>query len=151
TGADHGLADFGTYAVNALRMEKAFRAWGSELTTEVTLFEAGMGRFVHLDKGEFMGRNALVARQREGLRWQLVYLAVEGGGADPVGNEPVFARDRLVGITTGGAYGPTVGLTLAFAYVEPAIAAAAPPLAVQILGEPRPARILAEPAYDPAH
>ncbi len=115
-GAQHGIANFGTYAVNAMRMEKAFRAWGSELTTEVTLFEADIERFVSLDKGEFICREALLAGKRDGLRWRLVYLAVDAGDADPIGNEPVYDGDRLVGITTGGAYGHTVKQTLAFAY-----------------------------------
>ena len=150
-GAPHGIADFGTYALNALRMEKAFRAWGSELTTEVTLPEAGLARLVSLDKGPFIGRDALLARQRDGLRWQLVYLAVEAGDADPIGNEPVYRGDRLVGITTGGAYGPTVKQTLAFAYVDPAQAAAGTPLTVLILGERRPARVLTQPAHDPGN
>ena len=150
-GGEHGMANFGMYAVNSLRMEKAFRAWGSELTTEVTLLEAGMERFVALDKGEFIGREALLARKREGARWTLVYLAVDDGEADPLGNEPVYAEGRLVGITTGGAYGHTVKKALAFAYVEPGCAAGETRLQVQILGERRPARILGEPAYDPGH
>jgi dimethylglycine dehydrogenase len=130
-------------------MEKAFRAWGSELTTEVTLLEADMARFVSFDKGPFIGREALLARQREGPRWQLVYLAVEATDADPIGNEPVRSAGRLVGITTGGAYGHTVKQSLAFAYVEPGYAAPGTPLAVRILGEERPARILTRPAHDP--
>lgn len=150
-GAEHGIANFGLYAVNALRMEKAFRAWGAELTTEVTLLEADMARFVSFDKGPFLGREALLARQREGLRWQLVYLAVEASDADPIGNEPVYSEGRLVGITTSGAYGHTVKQSLAFANVEPRYATPGTALRVRILGEERPARILSEPAYDPAN
>lgn len=147
-GAEHGIANFGTYAVNALRMEKAFRAWGAELTTEVMLLEADMERFVSFDKGEFIGREAVLARKRDGLRWKLVYLAVDAADADPIGNEPVYDGDRLVGITTGGAYGHAVKQTLAFAYVEPPYAAPGTRLRVLILGERRPARVLSEPVYD---
>jgi len=150
-GAEHGLADFGTYAVNALRMEKAFRAWGAELTTEVTLLEADMERFVHFDKGPFIGREALLAARRAGPRWRLVYLGVDAADADPIGNEPVYDGERLVGITTGGAYGHAVKRSLAFAYVEPRSAAPGRGLQVALLGERRPARVLAEPAYDPGH
>jgi dimethylglycine dehydrogenase len=148
-GAGHGLAPFGTYAVNALRMEKAFRAWGSELTTEVTLIEAAMARFVDFDKPQFIGREALLAAQRAGPRWLLVYLGVDTTDADPIGNEPVYDGDRLVGITTGGAYGHAVKQSLAFAYVEPRCAAPGTGLRVGLLGERRPARVLAEAAYDP--
>lgn len=150
-GAAYGIANFGTYAVNALRMEKAFRAWGSELTTEITPLEADLERLVRLDKGEFIGRDALLAQKRDGLRWKLVYLAVDAEDADPIGNEPVYDSDRLVGISTGGAYGHTVKQTLAFAYVEPAYAAPGRLLRVLILGERRSARVLSEPAYDPGH
>ncbi len=150
-GAAHGIADFGTYAVNALRMEKAFRAWGAELTTEVTLLEAGMARFLARDDRPFLGREALCRAERAGPRWRLAYLAVDAADADPLGNEPVYAGDRLVGITTSGAFGYTVGRSLAFAYVEPPAAAPGTRLAVQILGDRRPAVVLAAPAYDPDH
>jgi dimethylglycine dehydrogenase len=150
-GTELGAGDFGTYAVNALRMEKAFRAWGTELTTEVTLFEADMARFVHLDKPDFVGRAAMLAARDAGPRWMLAYLAVDAADADPVGNEPVYDGGRLVGITTGGAYGHSVKQSLAFAYVEPRYAAAATELRVGLLGERRPARVLARPAYDPDH
>jgi dimethylglycine dehydrogenase len=150
-GGSYGMTDFGTYAMNSLRMEKAFRAWGSELTTEVTLLEAGMERFVAFDKGDFIGRRALLARQRDGPRWKLVYLAVGGGDADPLGNEPVYVGTRLVGITTSGAYGYTVQKSLAFAYVEAGCAMLDSDLFVQILGEQRRVRMIAEPAYDPGH
>ncbi|MGH7265605.1 MAG: GcvT family protein, partial [Candidatus Rokuibacteriota bacterium] len=148
-GAAHGLAHVGTYAVNALRLEKAYRAWGSELTPEVTPLEAGLDRFVAFDKGPFIGREALLRQRRDGPRWRLAYLSVDAGEADPVGNEPVFDGDRLVGITTGGAYAPTVDRTLAFAYVEPPLAAPGARLNVSILGERRRAVVLREAAYDP--
>ena len=148
-GAEYGIMDFGTYAVNALRMEKAFRAWGSELTTEISPLEADLERFVGWEKGDFIGRQALLDRRREGLRQRLVYLAVDAGDADPIGNEPVYEDTRLVGITTGGAFGYTVRQGLAFAYVEPACARSGTRLRVAILGETRPARVLGAPAYDP--
>jgi dimethylglycine dehydrogenase len=148
-GAAHGLAHVGTYTANALRLEKAYRAWGAELTTEVTPLEAGLDRFVAFDKGPFIGREALLRARRDGPRWRLAYLAVDAVDADPIGNEPVVDADRLVGITTSGAYGPTVGRALAFAYVEPRLAEPGTRLGVTILGEPRPARVLGAPAYDP--
>src|SRR5262249_9124234 len=111
-GAEHDLADFGTYAVNALRMEKAFRAWGAELTTEVTLWGGDMARSVPLDKPDFVGRAALLAAGDAGPRWMLAYLAIDAADADPIGNEPVYDGSRLVGITTGGAYGYTVKQSL---------------------------------------
>jgi dimethylglycine dehydrogenase len=81
----------------------------------------------------------------------LVYLTVEACDADAMGNEPVLADGRVVGVTTSGGYGHTVGKSLAFAYVEPALATPGTTLEVAILGEPRPAEVVAEPLYDPSN
>ena len=148
-GEPFGVADFGLYAMNSLRMEKAYRGWGAELTNEITMIEADMERFVAYDKGDFTGRAALLKQRQEGIATRLVYLAIEAGDADAMGNEPVLAEGRAVGVTTSGGYGHAVGQSLAFAYVEPALAEPGTALAVSILGEERPARVLAGPVYDP--
>jgi len=147
-GADLGIKPFGAYALNSLRMEKAYRAWGAELTTEVTPIEAGLGRFVDLDK-DFIGRDAVVERKRRGGMPVLVYLEVDAADADVLGNEAVYVDEKPVGITTGGAYGHTVGKSLAFAYVPPEHAGPGSELEIAILGERRGARVISEPAYDP--
>jgi dimethylglycine dehydrogenase len=148
-GEAFGIANFGTYAVNALRMEKAYKAWGAELTTEISLIEAGMERFVDFDQAGFIGREATLARQAQGIETRLVYVSVDTDDADAAGNEPVLDGDRIVGITTGGAYGFSVGKSLAFAYVEPAYASPGSAFDIRILGVPRRATVLAEAAYDP--
>jgi dimethylglycine dehydrogenase len=150
-GEKHGIADFGAYAMNSLRLEKAYRGFGQELTNEVTMFEAAMERFLALDKGEFVGREATLRARERGPRFLLAYLEVDAADADCLGNEPVFADGRRVGVTTSGGYGFAVGKSLAFAYVEPPLAAPGTPLGVEILGDRRPARVLAEPAWDPAN
>jgi len=150
-GEKHGIADFGAYAMNSLRLEKAYRGFGQELTNEVTMFEAAMERFLALDKGEFVGREATLRAREKGPRFLLAYLEVDAADADCLGNEPVFAEGRRVGVTTSGGYGFAVGKSLAFAYVEPPLAAPGTPLGVEILGDRRPARVLAEPAWDPAN
>ena len=147
-GTEYGIADFGVYAVNALRMEKAYKAWGEELTTEITPVEAGLERFVKRD-GPFIGKDALAGRAAKGIDTRLVYLAVDAEDADAHGNEPVYAGGRIVGLTTSGAYGHAVRQSLAFAYVEPDHAATATELEVAILGSRRPARVLGEALYDP--
>jgi len=147
-GKPHGIGLFGAYAMNSLRMEKAYRGMGSELTNEITLIEANMERFFASDKDNFTGKAATLAAAP---RTKLVYLEVEAEDADCLGGEPVYASGKLVGVTTSGAYGFAVKKSLAFAYVEPAVAAAAPPLEIEILDRRCAARILAEPAYDPAN
>jgi dimethylglycine dehydrogenase len=148
-GEAFGIADFGSYAVNGLRMEKAYAGWGVELTNEITLIEAGMERFVKLDKGEFVGRRALLAHKQEGILTRLVYIEVMAGDADVRGGEPLFAGDKVIGVTTSGGYGHTVKKSLAFAFVDPEFAKPGSTFDVEILGERRRATVLAEPVYDP--
>ena len=147
-GIPHGLADFGTYALNCLRMEKAYKAWGAELTTEITPVEARLDRFVDWDK-HFQGRHAVVARRDEGIGTELVYCELASADRDCLGNEPVYDGGRIIGVTTGGAYGHCVGRSLAFAYVEPKFATPGTHFQIGMLGERFEATVLAEPAYDP--
>lgn len=79
-GRPHGLRLFGTYAMNSLRMEKAYRGWGSELTTEVDMFEASMERFIRLGKEDFIGKQASPVLRQRGSRMKLVYLEVDNTG-----------------------------------------------------------------------
>ncbi len=147
-GEAWGVRDCGLYAMNALRMEKGYKAWGLELTTELTPLEGGLDRFVDM-ASPFVGKDAVAARAAEGARPRLVYLSVDADDADAHGNEPVYADGRLVGLTTSGAYGYAAGQSLAFAFVEPDLAAPDTELEVAILGRRRGARVLAEPVYDP--
>ncbi|MEE8625227.1 MAG: aminomethyltransferase family protein, partial [Acidiferrobacterales bacterium] len=147
-GAEYGIANFGTYAVNAMRMEKGYRAWGSELTTEITPIEAGLHRFVKLDK-KFIGRSVVQSRKDNGVDLQLVYVTVDTDNADPLGNEPVYDGERIIGISTSGAYGYTVQRTIAFAYVESKYAAIGTEFDVAVLGDRRSAVVIDEPIYDP--
>ena len=148
-GEWYGIADFGSYAVNGLRMEKAYAGWGVELTNEITLIEAGMERFVKFEKGDFAGRKALLQRKEEGIRNRLVYLEVEALDADVRGGEPLFDGDRVVGVTTSGGYGHTVKKSLAFAYVETEYASPGSTFDIEILGNRCRAWVLAEPVFDP--
>ncbi len=149
-GRAHGIADFGSHALNSLRMEKAYRG-GTELTNEVGLLEADMERFIAIDKGDFIGREATLARRERGIRWKLAYLAVDATDADCLGGEVVFSNGRAVGVTSAGARGYVSGKSLAFAYVEPASARPGAALDVMLLGERRGTRVLAEPVWDPAN
>ncbi len=147
-GRRHGISLFGTYAMNSLRMEKAYRSWGAELTNEVTMIEADMERFVDFAK-DFIGKAGTLESKRRGPRALLCYLQVDAADADCLGNEPVFCEDRLVGVTTSGAYGFAVRKSLAFAYVEPQAAHTGRELQIMIRGEKRAARSIAQPAWDP--
>ncbi len=143
-----GLADFGLYAMNSLRLEKAYAGWGAELTNEITPVEAGLGRFVQPDR-EFTGRAAVLSAQAQGPAIQMVYVDVQAGDADAAGSEPVYADGRVIGVTTSGGYGHCTGKSLAFAYVTPEFAAPGSRFEIELLGERRPAQVLGAPVYDP--
>jgi dimethylglycine dehydrogenase len=148
-GQPHGLKLFGSYAMNALRMEKSYRGWGSELTAEIDMFEGSMERFIRLSKADFTGKAASLVKQQRGPRIKLVTLEVANTQSDCAGNEPIYAGEKLVGLTTSGAYGFAVGKSLAFAYVDPKMTAIGTEFDVMVMGERRKARLIAEPAWDP--
>ncbi|MGI9415995.1 MAG: GcvT family protein, partial [Hyphomicrobiales bacterium] len=147
-GEDFGIADFGAYAMNSLRMEKGYRGMGSELTNEITMVEADMERFVKYDK-EFVGKTATDKSRQDGPRIQLVYMTVDARDADPLGNEPVMANGKVVGVSTSGGYGHTTGQCIAFAYVEPDYAAPGTELSIKLMEHDCPCRVVAEPLWDP--
>jgi dimethylglycine dehydrogenase len=110
---------------------------------------SGLDRFIAFDKGEFIGREAALRERETGAAQRLVLLRIDATDADATGFEPVRADGRRVGFVTSGAYGPHVRQSLAFAYVDRAILERPVPLEVDVVGERRAARILAEPPYDP--
>jgi dimethylglycine dehydrogenase len=148
-GEEFGIADFGMYALSSLGKEKAYYSWGVELTNEITMIEAGMERFVDFDKGDFVGRDALIQRQQEQPAWNIVYVEVAAEDADVRGGEPVLDVDKVIGVTTSGAYGQAVNKSLAFVFVPPEYAAPGTKFDIEILSHRRPAKVLAEAAYDP--
>jgi len=155
SGADHGLAQVGMRAMEVLRLEKSYRMWGRELTRDYSPLEAGLGRFVRLNKGDFVGRDALVRQQEEGAPYALVTLEVfpEARDGRPIadagGNEPLFAGGRMVGRATSGAYGHNLGKSLALTYVAPEHAEAGTELEIEILRERFRARVIPESPWDP--
>lgn len=134
------LAHFGAFALNAMRLEKGYRAWGLDLSTERTPLEAGLGYLVTPE-----ARKAL---EREGA-FSMKLLELEDGGADPFALHPVFAGARVAGLITSGAFGHRTGKTLALAYLKPEGLAQGASLTARILGREVPARVLAEAPYDP--
>ncbi|WP_297767752.1 FAD-dependent oxidoreductase [uncultured Roseovarius sp.] len=144
-GAAHGIADYGSFAMNLMRMEKGFKGAG-ELTNEVTLAEADVLRFARTDKA-YLGRNKTLNTD---LPWVCAYLEIEPDGEiDGHGGEAVMQDGKVVGSTASVVYGHTVGKILAFAYIKPNAAVPGTALEVIIHGKPRAARVLGEPAYDP--
>ena len=148
-GKKENIVNFGTYAVNSMRMEKAYRGWGSELTGEISLVEAGMDRFFNLKKkNNFFGAKALQEKVQSGVDIKLVYLDVDADNADAMGNEPIYHKNKIVGVTTSGSYGFRVKKSLAFGYVKSDIMNAGSELEIAIQGQRRKAKILDSAVYD---
>jgi dimethylglycine dehydrogenase len=150
-GEDLGLVDFGYRALDAMRLEKSYRMWGSDLTGDTTPLEAGLDFAVRLDGRAFPGRDALVRQRDEGLGRRLACLVVEAGDADAHAWEPVYAGGEAIAHVASGGYGHRVEQSIAFAYLPLALAAPGQELEVVILGERRRAVVAEEPLYDPAN
>jgi dimethylglycine dehydrogenase len=132
-----------------MRLEKAFGSWAREYRPIYGPFEAGLGRFVDLGKGDFIGREpAALERQRGGER-KLITLSVDAADADAIGDEPIWHGDEVVGWVTSGGYGHSVGQSLALGYVDIAHAGFTSGYAVELIGERRPAARLERAPFDP--
>jgi dimethylglycine dehydrogenase len=149
-GRDFGIENYGSFALNSMRLEKAFHA-SSELTNEVTLPEADVMRFLNLDKGEFIGREATLQSVESPLKWKCVSLVVDVHDADCWGGETIYWNGSAAGFVSSGGYGHRVKKSLAFAYVNSECSEVGTELHVDILGERRRANILDGPAYDPSN
>ncbi len=149
-GEPYGLGYFGTHALTSMRMEKAYKV-SADMTNEITAYEAGLMRFVDLDK-DFFGKRALLANV-EAPRWMVAYLDIDSSdvNADCLGGEGVFDGDRRVGVVTTGGYGHGTAKSLAWAYVDPDRAEPGTELTVLVLGEPCSATVVAEAIWDPKH
>ena len=148
-GAEFGIGGVGMRAMESLRVEKSYRMWGMDLTTEYSAFEAGLDRFIALNKPDFVGRDALIRQREKGVPQAFVTLEVDADDADPWGNEPLYLDGEMVGRATSGVYGHAVGRSLALAYVRPEAAALGTGLAIDILGSSRAARVIPESPHDP--
>ena len=149
-GAEFGIGLSGMRAMDSLRIEKSYRMWGQDLTPEYSAFEAGLDRFIHLDKGDFVGRDALVRQRNDGVPQEFVTVDVHAvEDADPLGNEPLYKDAEMVGRATAGAYGHFVGKSLAIGYVKAGFGAPGTELEIEILGERKPATVIRPSPYDP--
>ncbi|MSP83034.1 MAG: FAD-dependent oxidoreductase [Alphaproteobacteria bacterium] len=148
-GAEFDIRPFGIRAMDSLRIEKSYKYWRVDLTTEYSAWQAGLDRFIQLNKGEFPGRAALVREQQQGIPRKLVTLACDVEDADPFGNEPIWSGTSMVGRATSGAYAYTVGRSLALAYVATAQAALGTNLEIEILGRRFPATVIPDSPWDP--
>ncbi len=154
-GQDLGLADAGYYAIDSLRMEKTYRAWGRELTTDDTPLEAGLGFAVCWEKPmAFLGREALLAQRKQPLTKRLLSFVLDDPAALPLGDEPIWCGEERVGSVTSAAFGHTLGRAIAMGYVRrpagvDAAFVAGAPFEIEIAGDRFTARGGLRAPYDP--
>ena len=148
-GSAHGLKLFGARAVESMRLEMGFLHWKADLLTEFDPCETGLDRFVTLEKGDFIGRDALLKRREAGRGARLVTLKIgtQKAPAHPGGS--LMDGDQVVGTITSGEWGHRVGLNLAYAFVSPKHAGLGIMLQLDLCGEMVPAEVIAPAPYDP--
>lgn len=134
-GEAHGLVDAGYRAIESLRLEKGYRYWSGDITPDYTPYEAGLGFCVKLDKGDFIGREALLKHKAEGLKRKLCTITVADERAMAVGKEAILAGDEVLAVATSGGYGYTVGKTILLAYLPIDKASPGTPVTVEIMKE----------------
>lgn len=145
-----GGGPVGSRALMSLRVEKGYGSWGREYTPEYWPHEVGFDRLVKLDKGDFLNRDAYLAVAGKPQRERLVMFEIDVTDVDATGGEPVFLPDGTpLGNVTSGAYGYSVGKSLALGYVIADLAGPGDEVSVAVLGRPHKAVILAQPPFDP--
>jgi 4-methylaminobutanoate oxidase (formaldehyde-forming) len=147
-GRPHGLVAAGYRAIDALRIEKGYRVWSSDITPDETPYEAGLGFAVDLDKGDFIGRDALVATKAAGPGKRLRCLVLDDPRSVCLGNEPVRIDGEVAGRVTSGGYGFAVEKSIAYAYLPPAVAIGSRG-DVDVFGEWIGFEVAREPLWDP--
>lgn len=151
-GKEYGIRPYGIKAMSSLSIEKSYRLVPRELSIEYNAYESGLDRFVHPNKGQFIGRDALVEAKQNGLGWNFVTMEVHGvgdGDSDARGSEPIYRNGQLVGRATNGGYGFRVNKSLALGMVKPEHSAIGTELEIKILGKVFKATVIPESPYDP--
>ncbi|TNJ39336.1 FAD-dependent oxidoreductase [Phaeobacter sp. B1627] len=149
-GEAHGLRLFGARAVETMRMEKGFMHWKTDLITEFDPFETALDRFVKPEKADFIGKGALHRRMAEGLRKKLVTLKVDATNAPAHSGASLMRAGKVVGTITSGNWGHRVGMNLAYAFVDPSLAAPGTQIDLDFYGELVGTEVILPSPYDPS-
>ena len=151
-GDELGVKPFGMRAMDSLRIEKTYKLVGTEMSIEYAAYESGLDRFVHLNKGNFIGRDALVKWQQDGFDNKMVTLEVfDINDADALGNNAVYSDGKVIGRATGGNYGFRVKKSLAIAMVKPKYSKVGTELEMDILDKKHKVVVIEDSPYDPTN
>ncbi|EKJ94894.1 dimethylglycine dehydrogenase [Bradyrhizobium lupini HPC(L)] len=149
-GQKHGLKPFGMFALDSLRLEKGYRAWKGDLSTDYTVLQGGLERFIRWDKPSFVGKDALESEKQTGVAKRFVTLTVDAGEYDAPYMSTLWHGDTIVGETTSGGYGYRVNKSIALGMLRSDLHEPGIELEVEIFGKKYPATVQAdEPLWDP--
>ena len=148
-GRAHGLVALGGGAFDSLRLEKGYRLWGADIHTEYNPYEAGIGWAVRLDKGDFVGRDALIKIRNRGITRKLCCLTLDDPYAVVMGKEPILDGSRVIGYVTSANHGYTVGKFIAYGYLPLEHAKPGTSVEIEYFGRCHRATVSREPLYDP--
>ena len=149
-GQEFGVANAGYRAIESLRLEKGYRAWGSDITPDYTPFDAGLGFCVATDKGNFIGCKALHKIKKEAPKWNLCCFTLDIDSPKLLrGGEPICLNGKVHGVVTSGGYGHTVGKTIAYGYLSPEHAHYEDGYEIEVYGEVFSATRHDRTLYDP--
>ena len=146
-GAGKGMVEFGSYALNAMRIEKGYHGWGADFGIEYTAFDAGLDRFVSKTKDDFIGRDAFLAQAEHPKKYHFTAFVLEGHGADALPSDPICRGGQPVGYVSSGGTGFRIGKRITLGYLTIA-AVPGDVFEIEVLGKPVPATVAATPLYD---
>ncbi|WP_425037522.1 FAD-dependent oxidoreductase [Primorskyibacter sp. S187A] len=148
-GAPHGLKLFGAHAIESMRMEKGFLHWKADILTEFDPFETGLSRFVQMDKGAFVGREALAQRAQAAPKNRRVSLLIHDSTAPAHPGASLMDGTNVIGTITSGAWGHRTGKNLAYAFVQASESAIGTQMMLDLCGKMVPATVIKDAPYDP--
>ena len=148
-GQPEGMVAAGYKAIDTLRLEKGYRYWSSEITPDYTPLEAGLGFAVKFEKGDFLGREALLKQKASGVKQKLCCLTLADGRVEAIGKEPIRAGDKIIGWVAAGGYGYSVGKSIIYAYLPIEYSKAGTELEAEFFGESVGAEVVRSPLWDP--
>jgi len=148
-GKPFGLVNVGYRAIDSLRLEKGYRYWSTDLSTEHTPLEAGLDFCVKWDKGDFLGRGALREQKAKGLSQRLCCMTLETEPLLPIGKEAILNGDRVIGLVTSGGFGYTIGKPIVYGYIPIAYSEPGTKLQIEVAARRYEATVQKEPLYDP--
>ncbi len=150
-GQPEGMVAGGYKAIDSMRLEKAYRYWSGEISPDYTPFEAGLGYFVNMDKGDFIGREALLKQKQDGLKRKLCCMILADDRTIALGKEPVrlAGSEDIISWVASGGFGYSIGQSIVFAYLPVEYSKAGTELDIELFGERVGAVVARAPLYDP--